>query len=208
MQLKEILQGKKAIIMDFDGTITNTEPLNFKTWQVLFKPYNIDFKESDFKDILGHPIEKIVTIFETKYDNFDSEGLKNGINDYIETFKRFQDESDLKMFDYVKELIEEFKGIPKFILSNQTKVLIENMLKKWNVENEFIKIYSCMDEKLKKQDVYKNAENYFGVKAEDCLLCEDSQIYLNSGKENGMTTLGIQHNLNPKLTADYILKVE
>jgi len=208
MQLKEILQGKKAIIMDFDGTITNTEPLNFKTWQVLFKPYNIDFKESDFKDILGHPIEKIVTILESKYDNFDREEFKNGINDYIETFKRFQDESDLKMFDYVKELIEEFKGIPKFILSNQTKVLIENMLKKWNVENEFTKIYSCMDEKLKKQDVYKNAENYFGAKAEDCLLCEDSQIYLNSGKENGMTTLGIQHNLNPKLTADYILKVE
>lgn len=208
MYLKKILQNKKAIIMDFDGTITNTEPLNFKTWHYLLESQDIDFTENDFKDILGHSVYKILDILEKKYQNFDRNKLIDRVDDYIETFKRLQNESNLQMFDYVKEILENYNDIPKFILSNQIKVLIDNMLTKWKIEDKFIKVYSCLDEKLKKQDFYENAEKYFGVKASDCLLCEDSQIYIDEGKKVGMTTLGIQHNLNAKLTADYIINVE
>ena len=206
--LNDIIKSKKVILMDFDGTITDTEPLNYLTWVRCLEPYGIEFTKKDFEGIIGHPISEIADYFQNKYpERFDRDEFLGSLPKYIEIFMEIEEEHTVPMFDYVKVLLNDFPNVPKYIVSNQTRPLIDNLLVQWGVQDKFKRVISCMDEKLNKLDIYDQAVEYFGVPANECVLCEDMQKYLNAGKERGMATIGIQHQYNKVESADLIIDI-
>ena len=203
--IDEIIKNKKVILMDFDGTITDTEPLNYLTWVKCLEPYGIQFTKEQFKQIVGRPISSIADYFQEQYpDSFDRDEFLSKVSDYVRIFMDIEKQVYVPMFDYVKDILA-YKDKQKIVVSNQTRPLIDNMLSKWGVQGEFTRIISCMDEKLNKLDIYDKCQEYFGVPATDCVLCEDMQVYLDAGKAHGMATIGIQHSYNTVKNADIII---
>jgi len=45
--LRHILKDKKVFVMDFDGTIADTESLHWITYNPLLKKYGVEFTEAD-----------------------------------------------------------------------------------------------------------------------------------------------------------------
>lgn len=206
-ELYELIKSKKVILMDFDGTITDTEPLNYMTWKEILKIFGIDFTKEDFVKIVGLPAEVIADKLGEKYGGgLSRETLVPYIPKYIEVFLDLQKKMNIQIFDYVIDLLKEFVDTPKYIVSNQIVEIINDLLDKWGVRDKFNGIISCLHLNLKKPEIYVNTKQYFNCEPNECVLFEDAPKYLLEGKKNGMATVGIQNCYNKIEKADYIIQ--
>ena len=206
--MRDLISTKKVILMDFDGTVADTEPLNYLTWVKCMSDYELEFNESHFKKIIGKSLTEIASTLEEAYESkFSKQDFLNGLPKFIETFKELEQTKDVKIFDYVYEILNDFENTPKYIVSNQSKEIINNVLSKHGVDKKFVRIISCMEEKINKEKVYENAKQFFNVEPYDCVLCEDMNKYIEIGKKLGMATIGVQHKYNKKIVADYVVNM-
>ena len=204
----DLINAKKVILMDFDGTVADTEPLNYLTWVKCMNDYGLEFNEDYFKKIIGKSLTEIASTLEEIYQSkFSKQDFLNGVPKFIETFKELEQKNDVKIFDYVYDILNNFENTPKYIVSNQSKEIINSVLSKHDIDKKFVKIISCMEEKTNKEKIYENAEQIFNVKPCECLLCEDMDKYIEMGKKFGMATIGVQHKYNKKIVADYVINM-
>ncbi len=204
----DLINAKKVILMDFDGTVADTEPLNYLTWVKCMNDYGLEFNEDYFKKIIGKSLTEIASTLEEIYQSkFSKQDFLNGLPKFIETFKELEQKNDVKIFDYVYDILNNFENTPKYIVSNQSKEIINSVLSKHGIDKKFVKIISCMEEKTNKEKIYENAEQIFNVKPCECLLCEDMDKYIEMGKKFGMATIGVQHKYNKKIVADYVINM-
>lgn len=204
----DLINAKKVILMDFDGTVADTEPLNYLTWVKCMNDYGLEFNEDYFKKIIGKSLTEIASTLEEIYQSkFSKQDFLNGLPKFIETFKELEQKNDVKIFDYVYDILNNFENTPKYIVSNQSKEIINSVLSKHDIDKKFVKIISCMEEKTNKEKIYENAEQIFNVKPCECLLCEDMDKYIEMGKKFGMATIGVQHKYNKKIVADYVINM-
>ncbi len=207
-KIKELIKDKKVVLMDFDGTIVDTEPLNYITWCRCMSKFNLHFDFEIFKKIIGYPVDQIAEILEKIYNQkISKEEFMKGVPFFVQTFKEVEKEKGIKVLDYVNVLIEDYKDIPKYVVSNQSKELINMTLSKYGLSDKFVGIISCMEEKVNKIDIYNNTLKYFGCLSNECLLCEDAQKYIDAGKALGMSTIGIKHCYN-NISADYVIEID
>lgn len=204
-ELKNLISGKKLLLMDFDGTIADTEPLNFLTLKKLLAMENVDFTEEHFKMMVGKNafeyLDLINKIFGKNY-TAENEGRR-----YIEMFKDVAHENDIPYFEYIKELLAAFSNTRKVILSNQSDDVIKDLLARWGIDNEFEDVISCFVKKVKKQNYYTNIREFLGVEPNEVVLFEDSQRYLDFGRNAGFSTVGVINRYNNgNLNADVIIK--
>ena len=204
----DLINAKKVILMDFDGTVADTEPLNYLTWVKCMNDYGLEFNEDYFKKIIGKSLTEIASTLEEIYQSkFSKQNFLNGLPKFIETFKELEQKNDVKIFDYVYDILNNFENTPKYIVSNQSKEIINSVLSKHGIDKKFVKIISCMEEKTNKEKIYENAQQIFNVKPCECLLCEDMDKYIEMGKKFGMATIGVQHKYNKKIVADYVINM-
>ena len=204
----DLINAKKVILMDFDGTVADTEPLNYLTWVKCMNDYGLEFNEDYFKKIIGKSLTEIASTLEEIYQSkFSKQDFLNGLPKFIETFKEWEEKNDDKIFDYVYDILNNFENTPKYIVSNQSKEIINSVLSKHGIDKKFVKIISCIEEKTNKEKIYENAEQIFNVKPCECLLCEDMDKYIEMGKKFGMATIGVQHKYNKKIVADYVINM-
>ena len=204
----DLINAKKVILMDFDGTVADTEPLNYLTWVKCMNDYGLEFNEDYFKKIIGKSLTEIASTLEEIYQSkFSKQDFLNGLPKFIETFKELEQKNDVKIFDYVYDILNNFENTPKYIVSNQSKEIINSVLSKHGIDKKFVKIISCMEEKTNKEKIYENAQQIFNVKPCECLLCEDMDKYIEMGKKFGMATIGVQHKYNKKIVADYVINM-
>ena len=204
----DLINAKKVILMDFDGTVADTEPLNYLTWVKCMNDYGLEFNENYFKKIIGKSLTEIASTLEEIYQSkFSKQDFLNGLPKFIETFKELEQKNDVKIFDYVYDILNNFENTPKYIVSNQSKEIINSVLSKHDIDKKFVKIISCMEEKTNKEKIYENAQQIFNVKPCECLLCEDMDKYIEMGKKFGMATIGVQHKYNKKIVADYVINM-
>lgn len=204
----DLINAKKVILMDFDGTVADTEPLNYLTWVKCMNDYGLEFNEDYFKKIIGKSLTEIASTLEEIYQSkFSKQDFLNGLPKFIETFKELEQKNDVKIFDYVYDILNNFENTPKYIVSNQSKEIINSVLSKHDIDKKFVKIISCMEEKTNKEKIYENAQQIFNVKPCECLLCEDMDKYIEMGKKFGMATIGVQHKYNKKIVADYVINM-
>ena len=204
----DLINAKKVILMDFDGTVADTEPLNYLTWVKCMNDYGLEFNEDYFKKIIGKSLTEIASTLEEIYQSkFSKQDFLNGLPKFIETFKELEQKNDVKIFDYVYDILNNFENTPKYIVSNQSKEIINSVLSKHGIDKKFVKIISCIEEKTNKEKIYENAEQIFNVKPCECLLCEDMDKYIEMGKKFGMATIGVQHKYNKKIVADYVINM-
>ncbi|MBQ7977835.1 MAG: HAD family phosphatase [Clostridia bacterium] len=204
-ELINFLKNKKVFLMDFDGTIADTEPLNYETIRRMLATENIEFTPEHFKAVLGKPATEyadyINKTFNTNYE------LTDTVAQYVDTYKVVEKEVEIETLEYINKLLATFDDKRYVILSNMFSDVIQNMLNRWGISDKFEEIFSCSNMKIKKKEFYTDVQTYLGVSAQDCVVFEDSQKYINEAHELGFATVGIEHQYNKgKIEADYVIR--
>lgn len=199
-----LIESKKLFIFDLDGTIADTEYLQWQTYNELLKEFNVRLEYDNITKYIGNNDTKIYEMIKTDFSitfNNSDFGDKRG-KFYYELVDRY----NMVPFEFFYEVME-YIGIEFCILSSQKIEVIEYLLKRWKVYEKFNKIISVSKGELTKEDILKDTKKYYGHNQENCVLFEDTNKNLALGKKYNIFTVGVEHryNIDKLVDADIII---
>ena len=191
-----MLNNKEAIIFDLDGTLIDSMGM-WKDIDIEYLgKYGIPMPEGLQKDLEGLSFYENAVYFKKRFN----------INESLEEIQ----ETWLKMADYkyrnslsLKPGAAEFlayakkKNMKLAIASSNSITLIESVLEANNVRDYFDVICTCdqVENSKPAPDVYLKAAELLGVSPKKCVVFEDIEKGIQSGKAAGMLTYCI-HDSN------------
>ena len=202
-ELQPYLNGKKVLLFDLDGTIANTEPYHWKTYNLLLKDFDVELKENNISKYIGNEefsiYEMIKSDFNIQFDN--QKFLKKRLEAYMELISK----EHLRPYKIIEQVIKEHNS-DKYILSSQRRNIIIKLLKKWDLINDFKGIYSVPDNQITKKGVINNIE-IFNIKNSEAVLFEDCSKYLKAASDNNILSVGVKNQFTPVENCDLIIEV-
>ncbi len=192
----------KAVIFDFDGTLVDSEWAYTITDMNLVKELGGDFSLVDYDNLAGSGVRNFIQTLIEKFDIKD-----RSIDELIELNDKLfidiaTDEVDVfpKMLELVKDL--HHRKIPMAIASNTGSWVLDSMAQNTGMDRFVKHVYSAdlvaNDKPL--PDLYLYTAAKLGLKPEECLVFEDSEIGVRSAVDAGMNVIWIGNESNKNLT--------
>lgn len=196
--VKNVISKYSTIIFDFDGTLVNTEPAHNKGHKIMLET------------LVGHPIDNVEEIIESYLYLRDSIIF----DDFIKIFslqcdksKMFElkrkavldillndDSNTLKYLDDIYSLRSEHRY---YILSNNHKSFIEEVLASKGYSDFAIEIFAMEDMNLTKDYFLDHIDDYIsGVDKDSLLICEDSESFIKYLVEHKYDVLAVEGEFN------------
>ena len=201
--IQKMLESKDVFIFDFDGTISSTDKLLFAVFKRFCKDYGYDFTKKEYDAIRGIPSSDVYSrLKELLKKDFSQKEMMIKYLNYCDEIAK---EDKLKCYDYVREVIALFPNKKYAIASNNIKHFLIDRVNEFGLENYFKDIFECGASGIDKQYVYENVKDLLGIEQNRCVVFEDSQKYIDSAKSFKITTVGLVHDYNKDLKADYII---
>jgi HAD superfamily hydrolase (TIGR01509 family) len=197
----------KAIIFDCDGTLVDSEPFHFSSWQeALYKQgYSLDknFYMKQFSGVSDTEICKIVINFL----GFDcSEEVLKDKNQLFALYQKKGIAPIQPTVDFVKQLFKEKEkyGFKLAVASGARKEDILQHLNHLQIRHCFDAILSGRDDLSEYQDaegtnkpkpyIYLKTANVLGFKPQECIAIEDSKTGIFSARDAGCMTIAIPNS--------------
>ncbi len=181
-------------IFDMDGTLVDNTPYHFKSWQHLFKKYNMGELSVDTykKQISGVPI--IETLRQLFGDKYDEDGLKKLLDEkeayYREIYAPF-----LRPINGLENFLTELKdaGIKMAMASSATMGDIDFILDRIPIRQDFDAIIDGSRVSKGKPDpqIFLKAAADLHANPADCVVFEDSLAGIKAANAAGMKVVGI-----------------
>ena len=204
-KLINILRTKTTFFFDYDGTIVDNEKLHFLAHKINMKQYGFNLKKQDFLDCcICRSSEDIMDCLEKRF-NFKIKNREQFWDRFLDIDLRVMTENQQTVFPYIDEIFRLFPNIDKIIISNESMRVLRAFLSNAKLASKFDALYSCFMREPKAVTL-QNLKRVFNVFPQDAVLFEDSQKNIDAAKQAGIFTIGITHNYNHGLQADYIIK--
>ncbi len=197
----------KAIIFDFDGIITDSEPVHLRMFQKVLGEMGLTISEKDYYDI---------------YLGMDDKGCfstvlrSNGIESNFEHIQSLIDKKTVYLMDYIKDNLFIYPGVVEFIENSSKKYLLAIASGALRHEIEFILegagIRSAFNIIVSAEDVSEgkpNPECFImaldrlneisgqPITTADCLVVEDSIAGIEAAKAAGMRCAAVTNTYSP-----------
>jgi beta-phosphoglucomutase len=197
----------KAAIFDMDGTMINNMEYHQKAWAEFLKKYHISFTPEEFKEkISGKKNDQIFRM--VFHQNLSDEEIKQ-YTEEKESLYRQMYEPALKEVDGLHQIIEELekKRIKLAIATTAPEKNRELALRVLNLKEKFPVILGDEHVTHGKPDpeIYLETAKQLSVEPNECVVFEDTPPGVGSGKNAGMTVIGILTTHTPEQLnqADY-----
>ena len=172
----------KAILFDFDGTLSNRQMNAYRMYRVFLKPYFADLNEIEFEAVLQDMLtfdcngttetRHRMIPFLNKYGDL----LPEDFNEKFIEFSKMNMYRFAVLKDETIDVLEKLKGKYKLcILSNGYSYSQHNKIKQVQIEDYFDVILVSGDLSCKKPEaeIFEYAAKQLGVKCEECLMIGD-----------------------------------
>jgi len=173
----------KAIITDFDGTLVDTFEANLRAYQKAFEANGLSLTADRYRECFGYRFERFMTAMAV-YDDNVAHRIKEAKKEYYPQYFEH-----LKPNHALIDLIDSFKamGGKTAIASTARKENLMNAINYLGIEDKFNLIFAGVDVKNGKPDpeIYLKAMDALGVKPEETLIFEDSQVGIDAAKASG-----------------------
>ena len=187
----------KSVLFDLDGTVANTEILKAKALSYSILSMGGEAPPEIYKEVMGQSwqivinrffeygkiepdTESLNSLFRTHYNELIQKELKeeNGISDFINFLKT--------------------KSISTGLVSSASSWMIQSVLKKLNMENDFSVIISNSDTTNHKPhpEAYFIALDNLQTKPSAAIAFEDSNAGFQAATSAGLDVFGVKHRFN------------
>ncbi|MEN6385207.1 MAG: HAD family phosphatase [Phycisphaerales bacterium] len=195
----------KAVIFDFDGVISDSEPSHFAATNKVLEQFGININKDDYyASFLGYTDAQMFKAISEKFnENFTDAQIEKLIEQ-----KAFFFEEIIRHTDHL------IKGIPQFIKMLKTggiKIGIYSGASRDDIElmlensgfGEYFDVIVCADDVEKGKPEPEgyvraleliNKKNNSQISANQCIVIEDSQWGIVAAKKAGMKIIGITNS--------------
>jgi HAD superfamily hydrolase (TIGR01509 family) len=180
----------KAYLFDCDGTIADSMPLHYVAWKRVLGEWNCELAEEVFYAWGGMPVAEIIATLNER----------NGLTMPVEEIQRRKEQlyfdilPELKAVPEVLEHIEFSHGhIPFAVVSGSTRDSVTTSLTALGILDKFETLVCAGDYTRSKPDPepFLIAAKRLGVKPEQCLVFEDTEMGIQSAIAAGMASVKI-----------------
>src|SRR4030067_95564 len=181
----------RAVIFDMDGVIAETEYVHIEAEKQTMLKYGVRISEDELHEYTGTTAKLMFTKLIRKYD-LDT------------TFEEMFRVKEKVLFELLEEGVQPTKGVVDLLLelrkrkvklavaSSSHRKMIEYVFKKLEITDLFDSVVGAEDIKRSKPDpeIFQISAKRLKVKAEECLVVEDSKLGVEAAKRAGMKCLG------------------
>jgi len=175
----------KAYLFDCDGTIVDSMPLHYVAWKMVMDEWGASFPEDIFYAWGGLPAAEILARLNAE------QGLSMPVAEVEERKEALYFEI-IHRLEAVPEVLHEVEAmhgkIPFAVVSGSTRESVVKSLEALGILEKFDTLVCAGDYAKSKPDPepFLTAAKRLGVKPEDCLVFEDTQMGVDAAKAAGM----------------------
>ncbi len=184
--------GLKGVIFDVDGVIIDTAPVHHKSWKETFKNYGIKkFTFLDFKNkIDGMPRAKgVLKIF----PGLDEKTVKKICEEKQIYFNGFLKKEGVKKFSSTVKLMKDLKKAGILLCMASSSKNARHILESEGIYDLFDADAEGSEVKRGKPypDIFLKAAKKLKLKAEECIVIEDSQAGIDAAVAAKIKCVGV-----------------
>lgn len=176
----------ELIIFDCDGVLVDSESIQIKTFEKVLPEIDFIKMVNSNKFPKGAKFSEIQRAIEFYFK------INLGL-DFEENFRKafYKELKKVKAIDGVEEVLKTIK-IKKVVLTNGPVEKVENSLKTTRLKKYFDKVYSAYQLGVWKPDpnIYVKVAKDCGIKLDNVLVIEDSEIGAVAALKAGMKVIG------------------
>jgi len=191
---KEERMGIKGVIFDVDGLLVNTEKIHVEAWENVFSKKGIFLTKSDYDEGVGIADKEFLLHLKSKGkipENFDINKLCKEKEKYF--LKIIKD--GINVFNGVFETLEYLKekGLKIAAASNSKKVFVKSVLEYSNLIKffDFFVAREDIENPKPAPDIYEKAVKLMGLKKENVVVFEDSEVGIEAAKKAGLFCIAV-----------------
>jgi beta-phosphoglucomutase family hydrolase len=197
---KNLLEGTmiKGVIFDMDGVIVNSEPLHDYCNKQILKKYNAKLDKKTSEKVKGLRDEDAFQFYVTHF-NIDEEPqvlIEKKMQLYMRMLKK-----KLRMYPGFKRLAKQCKRKFKVGLATSSpKQSVSMILKHFDIKHYFDALVTAEDVRLAKPypDPYLKAAEKLHVKANQCLVIEDTIHGITAAKTAGAKCIAVSNTFSKR----------
>jgi len=199
------LQNIKAVILDMDGVLVDTEPIHMKAFKIFLEKYKIQTNQDYLISMIGHSVESNFEMLARDYPQFKEKNIHHLVNERNDLYISLIKETPLQPISGITDLIDvclnnEIQiGLASSSDQAQIDAILESLSNNQNndvnISGVFNTIVSGDSVKNKKPaaDIYKKALEELNIPAQAAIAVEDSQAGVTSAKSAGITCLALKN---------------
>jgi HAD superfamily hydrolase (TIGR01509 family) len=185
-------EGSRALIFDCDGTLVDSMPLHYRSWDAVLRKHGLELPEQRFYQMAGLPVAEIIEGLARE------KGLKvdaRAIADERDAHFHSQPPSEMRPVKAVVEIAREFRGrLPMAVATGSTRESALASLQAIGISTWFDAVISSQEVARPKPapDVFLLAAERIGIAPRDCMAFEDGDAGLESARAAGMRVVDIR----------------
>ena len=212
LELIQKIRNIKALILDMDGIIVDTEPIHINSFRVLIDELGFNYTEDFLNSLVGFSVENNIETILKKNNHFSENAKQNSVKKRESIYLDLLTSSSIKPIDGVYNIIKicKRKNLKLALASSSSNEQVSTILKLTELDYA-IDIIVNGDEVRKKKpapDIYLKAIKRLNFQPNDCLAVEDSPAGILSAKSAGLKCIGVINQYSDKLAlqkADWLL---
>ncbi len=198
MMLHPILQNKKLVLFDFDGTLVDSMTMWVGIDQKIFDLNGIPVPEGLTERLIPLNEEETAKVFL----EYGCQGTVDSIRALHDRLAQEQYETTIPLKEGARELLEALRdrGIRVGIVSASIMSRMLPAIRRLGLTGYFSIILPCGELNVNKhtKEAYDLALNTIGVAAEDALFVDDFYGNIQGAKDAGLATIGVYDEVGAK----------
>lgn len=183
----------KAVLLDIDGTLVDSNWLHAEAWQRAFAEMNIALDRETVRRQIGKGGDELIPVFVPWWKR---EAIEQPLKRYREWLFRTDFLRQVKPLPKVREFVEELKrrDIKVALASSAKERDLEDYKLIAHIEDLVDEQTSADDVKRAKPhpDVFSATLKRLGLKAKDCIAVGDTPYDAEAAGKAGLRTIGVE----------------
>jgi len=204
---KNIVFGKiKAVILDMDGVLVDTEPVHLDSFKILLSDLKVDYDDAFLNSLVGHSVEDNMYMIFQKIGRAAPEIINAELTRREAIYLDQLQNTELRPIAGIPELITVCRknklalGLATSSIREQVDAILEKLSSdKKNTaaeRKEIFKVIVSGDQVRHKKpapDIYQQVVQKLKLKTEQCVAVEDSPAGIQSAKAAGVNCIALQN---------------
>ena len=187
-----------AILFDLDGTLVNTDPLHYQTWQEILRDYGLEIDQTFYKARISGRLNPIIV-----QDLLPQLSLEAGQQLADNKEARFRDMGlSLTPLAGLLDLLGwiDTHGLKKAVVTNAPRENVNFVLEVLKLADTFDKVVLAEEATAGKPDPasYQLVLSQLGISPKDAIAFEDSPSGIHAAVGAGIYTIGVASTHDPK----------